>query len=825
MVKLFGRKTAEIEPSSVDDQGRKAVIDVRDITRTYEMGEQTLQVLKGITLGIYQGEFVSIMGPSGSGKSTLMNILGALDRPTSGEYFLDGVDVSKMSETRLAEVRNRKIGFVFQSFNLLKRTSAMRQVELPLIYAGTPSRSKRAKAALEAVGLGDRLDHLPSELSGGQQQRVAIARAIVTEPAMILADEPTGNLDSKSGTEVMQIFQRLNRELGITTVFVTHDSWIARHTGRVIMIRDGRVVADHLIAHPLTAGEQERPSDDEELSGLLEQGYGRPGQAVINQPEPVTPIIVQEPVSAVKPTPVTVEKLTPVEAKAATMVAPAVAMEPIPFDAEETAPAAVTMETPRVAVEPVPAAATVEVQPVVEPAAEILSPAIPFDDVSASVEQLTVNEAPVETPVVEPEIEPPLIPFDDLETPVVSVTAPAAEATRDEPEVTPLEALRMMKALAEATSIEPATAIEPPPVDAPVAEVMPLEPEVTAVEALLVVEPLAEVVVPEAEAPVLDVPPVVEPLAEATPPEPEVTAIEALPVVESLAEVTPVEPDVAAVAAVPASVEPDRADFVEPIAEMTETVEAPAGVVPDETPEPVAESAPETPLIDERRDGTPPSTPAVALTEQNGDEPDLQAAVSEPTVIGFSRPEAPVMTAVEVDNAEPDFLADVPTSTLNALLPTLDNAEPDFLSELPATSNGAVSAWTSVHHDNAEPDFLTAISEPTVAAFKRPQAPTNGSLSEPTSVALKRPEFDFSFEEPEPVVHAPEPILPFDEARVFDDETVIGDAIEPTVPEPSPLADWLDESVIANGNGKLSANGHAHEAHPVDPSFGSADER
>src|ERR1700712_5481269 len=159
MVKLFGRKTAEVDPSSVDDEGRKAIIDVRDITRTYEMGEQTLQVLKGITLGIFQGEFVSIMGPSGSGKSTLMNILGALDRPTSGEYFLDGVDVSKMTETRLAEVRNRKIGFVFQSFNLLKRTSAMRQVELPLIYAGTPNRTKRAKAALEAVGLGDRLHH------------------------------------------------------------------------------------------------------------------------------------------------------------------------------------------------------------------------------------------------------------------------------------------------------------------------------------------------------------------------------------------------------------------------------------------------------------------------------------------------------------------------------------------------------------------------------------------------------------------------------------------------------------------------------------------
>jgi putative ABC transport system ATP-binding protein len=202
-----------------------------------------------------------------------MNILGALDQPTSGEYYLDGVDVSRLSETQLAQVRNKKIGFVFQNFNLLKRTTALRQVELPLMYSGAGSRTRRAREALESVGLGKRLDHLPSELSGGQQQRVAIARALVNEPAMILADEPTGNLDSRSGTEVMQIFQTLNREQGITTVFVTHDPWIARHTQRVIMLRDGKVVADRKVQRPLVAGEVERPSDAEELESVFQETY------------------------------------------------------------------------------------------------------------------------------------------------------------------------------------------------------------------------------------------------------------------------------------------------------------------------------------------------------------------------------------------------------------------------------------------------------------------------------------------------------------------------------------------------------------------------
>jgi putative ABC transport system ATP-binding protein len=272
MLKLFGRNGKKVE-AVVDAQGRRAVIDIRDITKTYMMGDIEVNALRGVSLQIYEGEVVSIMGPSGSGKSTLMNILGCLDQPSSGQYLLDGVDVSKLQEQELARIRNKKIGFVFQSFNLLKRTSALRQVELPLIYAGVGGRTKKAKAALESVGLGQRLDHLPSELSGGQQQRVAIARALVNEPAMILADEPTGNLDSRSGTEVMQIFQTLNRDQHITTIFVTHDPWIARHTQRVIMLRDGQIIADRQVAEPLVAGEAERPSEAAEMEGLFRDAY------------------------------------------------------------------------------------------------------------------------------------------------------------------------------------------------------------------------------------------------------------------------------------------------------------------------------------------------------------------------------------------------------------------------------------------------------------------------------------------------------------------------------------------------------------------------
>jgi putative ABC transport system ATP-binding protein len=257
----------------VNEHGRKAVIDIRDITKIYKMGDIEVPALRGVSLQVYEGEFISIMGPSGSGKSTMLQILGALDQPTDGEYYLDGVDVAKLKDRDLAIIRNKKIGFVFQSFNLLKRTTAQRQVELPLIYAGASDRAKRAKAALEAVGLGNRLEHLPSELSGGQQQRVAIARAIVNNPAIVLADEPTGNLDSRSGTEVLKIFQEMNRKHGITTVFVTHDTFVARHTDRVIMLRDGLVVADKPVPNPFEAGTVERPSQDAELDNVFKETY------------------------------------------------------------------------------------------------------------------------------------------------------------------------------------------------------------------------------------------------------------------------------------------------------------------------------------------------------------------------------------------------------------------------------------------------------------------------------------------------------------------------------------------------------------------------
>jgi putative ABC transport system ATP-binding protein len=245
----------------MSNSGRKPVITIVEMTKIYQLGEHEVRALNGVSLTIYEGDFVAIMGPSGSGKSTMMNMLGALDKPTGGQFILGGEDVSKLDDDALADIRNRKIGFVFQNFNLLSRTPAIEQVELPLVYAGKSQRRQRAKTALELVGLGDRLDHKPSELSGGQQQRVAIARALVNEPNIILADEPTGNLDSKSGTEIMRIFQELNRERGITVIFVTHDPWIARHTRRVVTLADGKIVRDEEVPEPLIAGESQRPSD------------------------------------------------------------------------------------------------------------------------------------------------------------------------------------------------------------------------------------------------------------------------------------------------------------------------------------------------------------------------------------------------------------------------------------------------------------------------------------------------------------------------------------------------------------------------------------
>jgi putative ABC transport system ATP-binding protein len=243
------------------------VISIRNLVKTYVVGEVEVRALRGISLDVPRGEFLSVTGPSGSGKSTLMHILGCLDRPTSGQYFLDGQDVSKMSKDQLAEVRNQKIGFVFQGFNLLSRTTALDNVELPLLYRGgkmrASERHKLAMQSLTAVGLGQRADHHPNQLSGGQQQRVAIARALITNPSILLADEPTGNLDTRTSIEVMGIFQRLNIERGITVLLITHEHDIAEYGSRIITCRDGHIVSDHPVEH--------RRKADEELRALPQE--------------------------------------------------------------------------------------------------------------------------------------------------------------------------------------------------------------------------------------------------------------------------------------------------------------------------------------------------------------------------------------------------------------------------------------------------------------------------------------------------------------------------------------------------------------------------
>lgn len=240
------------ETMTTTDQFQQPMLRLRDIYKTYIMGDQVVTALDGLDLDIHMGEFVAIMGPSGSGKSTLMNIIGCLDAPTSGSYQLDGIEVADMDDYELAHIRNRKIGFVFQGFNLLARTSALENVELPMLYGRVKDRTERAIAALERVGLGDRLDHKPNELSGGQQQRVAIARALASSPLLILADEPTGNLASLQSEEIMQIFQELNEE-GVSIVMVTHEPDIGQHCKRMVMIRDGKVVEDEPVTDRLVA--------------------------------------------------------------------------------------------------------------------------------------------------------------------------------------------------------------------------------------------------------------------------------------------------------------------------------------------------------------------------------------------------------------------------------------------------------------------------------------------------------------------------------------------------------------------------------------------
>jgi putative ABC transport system ATP-binding protein len=225
------------------------ILRIRDLTRHYVMGTETVQALRGVSLDIARNEYVAIMGPSGSGKSTMMNMIGCLDTPTGGEYWLNGQEVSQLTDDQLARVRNKEIGFVFQTFNLLPRATSLHNVELPLVYAGVSSRDRRARAsaALGRVGLGNRMDHRPNELSGGQRQRVAIARALVNEPSILLADEPTGNLDSTTSEEIMQVFSELHQQ-GQTIIMVTHEADIAAHAERTVVLRDGKVESDRMAA-------------------------------------------------------------------------------------------------------------------------------------------------------------------------------------------------------------------------------------------------------------------------------------------------------------------------------------------------------------------------------------------------------------------------------------------------------------------------------------------------------------------------------------------------------------------------------------------------
>lgn len=263
-----------IDPVHIPESVPDAVIRLERIHKIYKMGEVEVHALHGASLMVHRGEFVAIMGPSGSGKSTMMNIIGCLDRPTKGQYLLDGQDVSKLNKAQLADIRNQRVGFVFQSFNLVPRTSALENVELPLLYAGVGSaeRLRRAREALAIVGLADRGKNMPNQLSGGQQQRVAIARSLVNDPSIVLADEPTGALDTRTSIEVMEILQRLNRERNLTIILVTHEPDIAQYATRVIHFRDGRIRRDEPVVDRKDAAQalKELPpaeEDDDELPG------------------------------------------------------------------------------------------------------------------------------------------------------------------------------------------------------------------------------------------------------------------------------------------------------------------------------------------------------------------------------------------------------------------------------------------------------------------------------------------------------------------------------------------------------------------------------
>jgi putative ABC transport system ATP-binding protein len=266
----------------------KPVIRLENVYKTYDLGEIQVQALRGVSLEVYEGEFVAVMGPSGSGKSTIMNILGCLDRPTKGHYYLDGIDVSRMTKSELARIRNRKLGFVFQQFNLLSRTSALENVELPTIYAGISpdERERRAMESLTRVGLAERAGHHPSQLSGGQQQRVAIARGLVNRPSILLADEPTGNLDSRTSVEIMDILQTLNNEQGLTIVLVTHEPDIAQYSKRTLEFRDGKLRKDTIVRDRSVASDvlKSLPTPEQQAAEDAEDSARAERMAAANDP-------------------------------------------------------------------------------------------------------------------------------------------------------------------------------------------------------------------------------------------------------------------------------------------------------------------------------------------------------------------------------------------------------------------------------------------------------------------------------------------------------------------------------------------------------------